>query len=55
MLWGESDRIVDPAYGKAYAAAIPRSTFTVLPGTGHLPQVEAPEELLVALLDLGAR
>ena len=55
VLWGESDRIVDPAYGKAYAAAIPMSTFTLLPRSGHLPQVETPEELLGALLDLGNR
>jgi pimeloyl-ACP methyl ester carboxylesterase len=51
VLWGESDRIVDPDYGKAYAAAIPMSTFTLLPRTGHLPQVETPEELLNALFD----
>jgi pimeloyl-ACP methyl ester carboxylesterase len=53
VLWGESDGIVTPEYGKAYAAAIPLSTYTVLPRTGHLPQVETPEELLGALLDLG--
>jgi pimeloyl-ACP methyl ester carboxylesterase len=55
VLWGESDRIVDPEYGRAYAAAIPASTFTLLPRTGHLPQVETPEELLGALFDLGSR
>jgi pimeloyl-ACP methyl ester carboxylesterase len=53
VLWGESDRIVDPAYGKAYAAAISGADFTLLPRTGHLPQVETPEELLGALLDHG--
>lgn len=53
VLWGESDGIVDPEYGKAYAAAIPGAVFTLLPRTGHLPQVETPEELLGALLGLG--
>jgi pimeloyl-ACP methyl ester carboxylesterase len=53
VVWGESDGIAGPGYGKAYAAAIPMSTFTLLPRTGHLPQVETPEELLGALLDLG--
>ncbi len=53
VIWGESDGIAVPEYGKAYAAAIPLSTFTLLPRTGHLPQVETPEELLGALLDLG--
>ncbi|GAA4238783.1 alpha/beta hydrolase [Actinomadura meridiana] len=55
VLWGESDGIVDIEYGRAFAAAIPMSTFTPLPRTGHLPQVETPEELLGALLDLGTR
>ena len=50
VVWGESDRIADPEYGKAYAAAIPRSTYTVLPATGHLPQLETPELLLAAVL-----
>ncbi|GAB3562834.1 hypothetical protein GCM10027445_04200 [Amycolatopsis endophytica] len=50
VLWGESDRIVGPGYGRAYAAAIPASTFTLLPRAGHLPQAEAPEETLAALL-----
>ncbi|KDA44781.1 alpha/beta hydrolase [Frankia sp. B2] len=54
VLWGESDGIVDPEYGRAYAAAIPLSTFTLLPRSGHLPQVETPEELLGALLDVGS-
>jgi pimeloyl-ACP methyl ester carboxylesterase len=52
VIWGESDRIVDPEYGKAYAAAIPQATFTLLPRTGHLPQVETPGELLDAVLHL---
>lgn len=50
VLWGESDRIVTPEYGKAYAAAIPSATFTLLPRTGHLPQLETPEQVLDALL-----
>jgi pimeloyl-ACP methyl ester carboxylesterase len=53
VVWGESDGIVDVAYGRAYADAIPSSTFTLLRGTGHLPQVETPEELLGAICDLG--
>ncbi|MDG6103360.1 alpha/beta hydrolase [Dactylosporangium aurantiacum] len=48
-LWGEHDRIVDPDYGRAYAAAIPGGTFELLPGTGHLPQIETPDQLLLVL------
>ena len=53
VIWGASDGIVDPAYGRAFADAIPGAAFTVLPGTGHLPQVESPEELLGVITDLG--
>jgi pimeloyl-ACP methyl ester carboxylesterase len=42
-LWGEADRIVTPAYGKEYAAAIPGAVFRLLRGAGHLPQLETPE------------
>lgn len=53
VIWGESDGIVDRDYGEAFAAAIPMSTFTVLPRSGHLPQLETPEELLGAIWELG--
>ena len=53
VIWGASDGIVDPDYGRAFGAAIPLCTFTLLPDTGHLPQLETPEELLGAFFDLG--
>ncbi len=49
VIWGEADRMVTPAYGQEYAAAIPGSTFRVLPDAGHLPQIEAPEAVLSML------
>jgi pimeloyl-ACP methyl ester carboxylesterase len=49
VVWGGSDGIATPAYGRAYAAAIPGARFTLLPGAGHLPQLEAPDRLLAAL------
>jgi pimeloyl-ACP methyl ester carboxylesterase len=51
VIWGEADRIVDPGYGRAYAAAIPGARFELLPGTGHLPQLETPEQLMPAVWD----
>jgi pimeloyl-ACP methyl ester carboxylesterase len=50
-IWGDSDRIVDPDYGRAFAAAIPGARFRLLPATGHLPQLESPHELLAAIQD----
>lgn len=45
VVWGESDGIVRPAYGQAYAGIIPGARFSVLPNAGHHPDVEQPEAL----------
>jgi pimeloyl-ACP methyl ester carboxylesterase len=50
VLWGESDQIVEPPYGQAYAAAIPGARFEVLPATGHMPQMETPDLVLQRIL-----
>jgi pimeloyl-ACP methyl ester carboxylesterase len=49
VVWGESDRIMDPEYGRAYAQAITGAQFRLLPGAGHVPQIEAPEALAEAI------
>ncbi len=46
VLWGDSDRIVDPEYGRACVAAIPTARFELLGATGHLSQLETPGQLL---------
>ncbi|HWG60356.1 MAG TPA: alpha/beta hydrolase [Streptosporangiaceae bacterium] len=51
VLWGDSDRIADRDYGRAYAAAIPVARFQLLTDTGHLPQMETPDALLHAIWD----
>ena len=51
VISGESDRIVDAGYGRAYAAAIPGAKFVLLPATGHMPQIETPELLLETVWD----
>jgi pimeloyl-ACP methyl ester carboxylesterase len=52
VIWGDADRIADPDYGRAYAAAIPGARFELLTETGHLPQLETPEKLLRAVWGL---
>jgi pimeloyl-ACP methyl ester carboxylesterase len=49
VIWGDSDQIVDPEYGRALAEAMPGATFEVLADTGHLPQLESPELLASAV------
>ncbi|MFE5036139.1 alpha/beta fold hydrolase [Streptomyces sp. NPDC056683] len=43
LIWGESDRIVTPAYGAAYAKAFPQGRFEPVPAAGHLPHLERPD------------
>ncbi|MGW2780362.1 alpha/beta fold hydrolase [Streptomyces populi] len=49
VLWGESDRIVTPAYGRAYAEAFARGRFEPIAEAGHLPHIERPEATFAAL------
>ena len=49
VLWGESDRIVTPEYGQAYAAAIPGARFQLIPAAGHYPYLEQPEGFVDAV------
>lgn len=51
VVWGDSDGIADPDYGRSLADAIPGAQFELLPNTGHLPQVESPQLLLPLLWD----
>ena len=43
VLWGASDGVVKPAYGRAYSALIPGSRFELIAGAGHHPEIEQPE------------
>lgn len=48
VIWGEKDGLVTTAYGEAYAKLIPGAKFTVVPGMGHFPHLEAPDAFLSA-------
>jgi pimeloyl-ACP methyl ester carboxylesterase len=49
LLWGDSDGIVPPVYGKAFQRLLPHATLKVLERCGHLPQLEHPEEFISAV------
>ncbi len=49
VLWGASDRIVTPDYGRAYAALIPGARFAIIPGAGHHPELEQPHAFAAAV------
>ena len=46
VVWGESDRVVTPAYGRAVAASFPDARLAILERCGHMPQIEQPQRLL---------
>lgn len=43
MLWGASDRIVTPDYGRGYSALIPGARLEVIEAAGHHPELEQPQ------------
>ncbi|MBL6954840.1 MAG: alpha/beta fold hydrolase [Alphaproteobacteria bacterium] len=52
ILWGESDRLIKPVYGKGFAAAIANSQLQTLPEAGHLVTHEKPEQVVDAIAAL---
>jgi pimeloyl-ACP methyl ester carboxylesterase len=50
VVWGDSDRVATPAYGRGFAAAFENARFEVVAEAGHLPQLEQPAATL-ALVD----
>lgn len=51
LLHGEQDRLVSVHSARAAAAANPAWRLEVLPGVGHVPQLEAPDETAALILD----
>ncbi|MFC4242327.1 alpha/beta fold hydrolase [Gryllotalpicola reticulitermitis] len=51
VLWGGSDRVITPAYGRALADSIPGARFTQIAEAGHLPFLEQPAAVFAALDD----
>ena len=50
VLWGDTDRLTAPDYGRAYAAAIPGARFELIERCGHFPHVEQPEAFARSVL-----
>lgn len=50
-IWGDSDGIVSPEYGRALASSFPDARFELVADAGHLPHLEQPQATF-ALLDV---
>jgi pimeloyl-ACP methyl ester carboxylesterase len=51
ILWGEEDKIMSLANGKAAAAAQPSARLVTLAGACHLPQQECPQAVIQVMLN----
>lgn len=51
LAWGESDRLVPPAYGEAYRQHLPQAEMKLLPDCGHLPMFESESAFVDLIAD----
>jgi pimeloyl-ACP methyl ester carboxylesterase len=52
VVWGDRDRLVSPRLAARTAATIPGARLLMLPGVGHVAQIEAPETVARAVAAL---
>lgn len=55
VVWGQSDGIVDVAYGQRFAAAMPDAQFTVVAEAGHFPHIEQQNKVVDLIEDFSRR
>jgi 2-hydroxymuconate-semialdehyde hydrolase len=55
LVWGEHDRILPSAHLAAAREAFPHAEWHLFPRTGHMPQIERPEEFAKLVRPLLAR
>jgi pimeloyl-ACP methyl ester carboxylesterase len=49
VIWGASDQLVSPSYGRVFAESIPQATFVEVESAGHFPYLEQPETFVHTL------
>jgi pimeloyl-ACP methyl ester carboxylesterase len=55
VLCGEEDKMTPPKYSRYLAGHLPDAELVLIPGTGHMVMLEAPEAVARAILDFLAR
>jgi pimeloyl-ACP methyl ester carboxylesterase len=50
LVWGEQDRLVDPAYAEEFTSRLRDSRLALVPDAGHLPQLEQTGAVLAQVL-----
>jgi pimeloyl-ACP methyl ester carboxylesterase len=51
IVWGDHDQVIPVAHAEIAHEAIPGSRLCVMPGVGHFPHTEAPEQFLAVVND----
>ena len=54
LIWGDHDRMVTHHGAKRVTEALPDTTYELIEGCGHCPQLEAPERVVELLLGLAS-
>jgi pimeloyl-ACP methyl ester carboxylesterase len=49
VIWGDSDGLVAPEYGRAFAEAIPGARFELVRHAGHYPYLEQPDRFVAVV------
>jgi len=52
ILWGSSDRLIDPAYAQEFARRMPHASATLIDEAGHMLPYEQTDKVVDALLRL---
>jgi pimeloyl-ACP methyl ester carboxylesterase len=52
LIWGDSDRVIPPAYGEAFRRGITGAELVRIPAAGHMVIFEQPDAVVVALARL---
>jgi pimeloyl-ACP methyl ester carboxylesterase len=55
IVWGEKDRVINPATAEILHNLMPNSEVIIMPGLGHLPMIEKPAETARDYLKFRAR
>jgi pimeloyl-ACP methyl ester carboxylesterase len=53
LIWGDSDRLVSPAYAHAFHRAIKTSELVSIPEAGHMVTLEKPDAVVAAIARFG--
>jgi pimeloyl-ACP methyl ester carboxylesterase len=51
IIWGREDSWIPVEDGRKFEKALPNATLKIIPGCGHIPQEERPEETAQLILD----